>query len=46
MLNPLSKLLEGSLGRRHTTNWALLSRQQVGVGSREKLNPEAEAPQY
>lgn len=40
----LDGLLEGSLGPRHTTTWALLSRQTVGLGGRDKLNLEAESP--
>lgn len=32
----LNKLLEGSLGPRHTTNWALLSRQMAGRGGQQR----------
>lgn len=40
----LNRLPEGSLGPRHTTNWARLSRRVVWAGSRENKNLEAEPP--
>lgn len=38
----LNRLLDGFLGLRNMTTWALLSRQMAGVGSREGLNTEVE----
>lgn len=40
----VNRLLEGPLGPRHTTTWALLPRQVVGAGGGEKLNPEGRSP--